>query len=191
MQRGDEAGRILARRIAQRDQPDQVQRVLRARGDGDDPVSMPGEIVDLARARQAPPPPCNDLECALDDAQLAPVAIDRDGLGRLGRRIERDETRQPFGRAVDPLASASRANGGVDRVLVRLGARQCRKRQHALAIKARHGDDVDDLQRVARQCSGLVGAQHVHGGGLVRGREAGQQNSAPGQGSARRMRPTA
>ena len=75
----------------------------------------------------------------------------------------------------------SRSNGGVDRVLIRLGARQRRKRQHALAIEPRHRDDIDDLQRIARQRPGLVGAQDVHGGGLVRGREAGQQNAAPGE----------
>ena len=104
--------------------------------DRDDPVSLLRKPVDPApRVRGHLRHACNDLERALDDAKLAPVAIDGEGLGRLGRRIERNEAHQSFGRAAHPLAFGSRSNGGVDRVLVRLGARQRGKRQHAIAIE--------------------------------------------------------
>ena len=105
------------------------------------------------------------------------VAIEGEGLRGLGLRIEGNEADEPLGRLARRRLGR-RANGGIDQVLVALGTRQRGKRQHARAIEAGHGDDVGNLQCVAGQGSGLVGAQHIHGGGFMRGRKPRQKHAA-------------
>jgi hypothetical protein len=91
-----------------------------------------------------------NLERALDDAKPAPIGTSGECFGRLGRRVEGNKADEPFGRSATRCVGSG-ANGRIDRVLVRLGARQCRKRQNPLAVEARHRQDVDDFERIARQ----------------------------------------
>ena len=155
---------------------------MRPGGHRDDPVALLGEIVDPpARVRGRLRHARNHLEGTLDDAKLAPIAIDGEGFRRLGRRIERNEAPQSFRRAATcglgkPLGWRRRSGPGPPR--------NSPTRQ-ALARAARSNPGIATTSTTSSalrvKCAGLVGAQYVHGGGLVRGRKAGQQNSVTSQ----------
>ena len=106
-------------------------------GDGDHAMALPGEAIHQGTGIAGQLRRLGDnFECPLDDAALGSVLIDDKGFRALGRRIERNEPHEPLGRTVRSGFGGC-PNGRVDRVLIRLGTRQRRQRQHAVHGRTR------------------------------------------------------
>lgn len=69
------------------------------------------------------------------------------------------------------------SGGSIDRVLPAFGTRQYRQRQHMRFVKAGHGPNGGDGQRVPAQRAGHVSIQRRHRCGFINGGKAGIENS--------------
>ena len=105
------------------------------------------------------------------------LLIGNQRLGGLGRGIER---REPQYRAPEDRGSLRErrcANGAVHRIVPCVGAGQRGPGEDVILPKVvPHRLDGRDHELVAREGPGLVRTQDIDGGGLVDGRQAGQQN---------------
>ena len=158
----DEGRRIRARRIAQRDEADQLHRLGRSGRDRQHAKALPLELLgDRFRGRRSLRERDHDGIGALHHALRRPARIHGARLGHFGGGVERRESGQ-LRRIGGVLALRGRPDGLVDRILPALRAGQRRQRQNMRFVEIGHRADLSHAQSVLRQRAGLVRAQDIH-----------------------------
>ena len=183
VQFGDERRRVRARRVAERDEPDQLHRRRRSGRDRQHPETLSLEFLRRRRRGRRRLGEADDRgKGALHDALRArrpdpsTVASDIFVAGSNGTNLT------SFGASETWLAAGGGANGGIDRILPAIRAGQRGQRQNVRLVEAGHGTNGRHRQRVARQRAGLVGAQHIHRRRFIHRGEAGRQDAQLCQG---------
>ena len=185
----DERSRIRSRRIAQRNDPGDLQSVRRAHRDGQHPEAP---RLKLVRRRGRIGRRLREIrdcrEGSLHGAYRGAAGIHSRGLRHLCGGIERHKFAQ-FRQIGRNLFCGGGPDGGVNRILPAVRTGQGSPSQNMRLIEAGHGMNGGYGQLVLRQRAGLVRAQHVDACRFVDCGEPGRKDAQIVPEPARRAPP--
>ena len=158
----DESRRVRARRVAQRDESDQLHRLGRSGRDRQHAKALPLELFGYRfRGRRGLCERDHHGVGALHHALRRAARIHSAGLGHFRGRVERRESGQ-LRRIGGALAQGGRPDGVIDWVLPAIRAGQRRQRQNMRFVEIGHRANLRHAQSVLRQGACLVRAQDIH-----------------------------